>query len=69
MANKNLELHVIIISHKYASLTFTASNLMQLWDFVNVWRDNHVLIFYTIIYYHYVEYTDELQLGDLQVAG
>jgi hypothetical protein len=29
----------------------------------------HVLIFYTIIYYHYAEYTDELQLDDLQVAG
>jgi hypothetical protein len=43
-----------------------------LWGyFVDVvkWRDNHVLIFYAIIYYHYVEYTDELQLDDLQVAG
>jgi hypothetical protein len=27
------------------------------------------LIFYTIIYYHYAEYTDELQLDDLPVAG
>jgi hypothetical protein len=33
------------------------------------WSDNHVLIFYTIIYNHYAEYTDELQLDDLQVAG
>jgi hypothetical protein len=31
--------------------------------------DDHVLIFYAIIYYHYAEYTDELQLDDLQVAG
>jgi hypothetical protein len=36
---------------------------------VDVWRDNHVLIFYAIIYCHYAEYTDELQLDDLQVAG
>jgi hypothetical protein len=28
-----------------------------------------VLIFYAIIYYHYAEYTDDLQLDDLQVAG
>jgi hypothetical protein len=27
------------------------------------------MIFYTIIYYHYAEYTDDLQLDDLQVAG
>jgi hypothetical protein len=27
---------------------------------VDVWRDNQVLIFYTIIYYHYAECTDEL---------
>jgi hypothetical protein len=26
------------------------------------WRDNHVLIFYTVIYCHYAEHTDELQL-------
>jgi hypothetical protein len=31
--------------------------------------ENHVLIFYTIIYHHYAEYTDELQLEELQVAG
>jgi hypothetical protein len=38
-----------------------------MWDFCEV--ENHVLTFYTIIYYHYAEYTDELQLDDLQVAG
>jgi hypothetical protein len=27
---------------------------------VDGWRDNHVLIFYTIIYYLYTEHTDEL---------
>jgi hypothetical protein len=42
---------------------------MLLWDFVDDWSDGLVLIFYTIIYYHYAEYTDELQLDDLQVAG
>jgi hypothetical protein len=31
--------------------------------------ERHVLIFYAIIYFHYVEYTDELQLDDSQVAG
>jgi hypothetical protein len=38
--------------------------------FVDVvkWRDNHVLIFYAIIYFHYAEYTDELLLDDLPVA-
>jgi hypothetical protein len=36
---------------------------------VDVWRDNHVLIFYTVIYCHYAEHTDELQLDDLPVAG
>jgi hypothetical protein len=36
---------------------------------VDVWWDNHVLIFYPIIYYRYAEYTDELQLDDLPVAG
>jgi hypothetical protein len=36
---------------------------------VDVWWDNHVLIFYAIIYYHYAEYTHELQLDDLQVGG
>jgi hypothetical protein len=41
----------------------------NLWDCVDVLRDNHVLIFYTIIYYRYTEHTDELQLDDLQVAG
>jgi hypothetical protein len=33
------------------------------------WRDNHVLIFCTVIYCHYAEYTDELQLDDLPVTG
>jgi hypothetical protein len=27
------------------------------------------LFFYAIIYFHYAEYTDELQLDDLPVAG
>jgi hypothetical protein len=36
---------------------------------VDVGEDDHVLIFYTVIYCHYAEYTDELQLDDLQVAG
>jgi hypothetical protein len=27
------------------------------------------IVFYAIIYCHYAEYTDELQLDDLQVAG
>jgi hypothetical protein len=31
--------------------------------------ERHVLIFYAIIHYHYAEYTDELQLDDLQIAG
>jgi hypothetical protein len=52
-------------------------SMLPLWDWVSftdvalvdVWRDNHVLIFYAIIYYHYAEYTDELQFDDLQVAG
>jgi hypothetical protein len=39
-----------------------------MWD-VDVGSDNHVLIFCTVIYCHYAEYTDELQLDDLQVAG
>jgi hypothetical protein len=39
-----------------------------LWE-VDVGSDNHVLIFCTGIYCHYAEYTDELQLDDLQVAG
>jgi hypothetical protein len=53
-------------------LLFSNGNI-YLWDlfsmFVVKWRDNHVLIFYTIIYYRYAEYTDELQLDDLPVAG
>jgi hypothetical protein len=36
---------------------------------VDVWRDNHVLIFYAFIYYRYAECTDELQLDDLQIGG
>jgi hypothetical protein len=32
-------------------------------------RDNHVIIFYTNIYYRYTERTNELQLEDLKVAG
>jgi hypothetical protein len=42
-----------------------------LWVFlvdVVKWRDTY-LFFYAIIYYHYAEYTDELQLDDMQVAG
>jgi hypothetical protein len=34
-----------------------------MWD-VDVGGDDHVLIFYTVIYCHYVEHTDELQLDD-----
>jgi hypothetical protein len=33
------------------------------------WSEDHVLNFYAIIYFHYAEYTDELQLDELQVAG
>jgi hypothetical protein len=48
-----------------------------LWDFVSItdvafvdgWRDNHVLIFYTNIYYRYTEHMNELRLEDFQVAG
>jgi hypothetical protein len=42
-----------------------------LWDFdvdVVKWRDTY-LFFYAIIYFRYAEYTDELQLDDLPVAG
>jgi hypothetical protein len=34
---------------------------LLVWD-VDVGRDNHVLIFYIVIYCHYAEHTDELQL-------
>jgi hypothetical protein len=37
--------------------------------FFIVEEDNHVLIFYTVIYCHYAEHTDELQLDDLQVVA
>jgi hypothetical protein len=49
----------------------TVSEIEQWVYFVDVvkWRDNHVLIFCTVIYCHYAEYTDELQLDDLPVAG
>jgi hypothetical protein len=33
-----------------------------LWGCRYLRRDNHVLIFYTVIYCHYAEHTDELQL-------
>jgi hypothetical protein len=33
----------------------------KVWD-VDVGGDNHVLIFYTVIYCHYAKHTDELQL-------
>jgi hypothetical protein len=36
---------------------------------VDEWRDNHLLYFYTNIYCHYAEHTDEHHLEDLKVAG
>jgi hypothetical protein len=37
---------------------------MILWDIQPMFDDNDVLIFYTVIYCHYAEHTDELQLDD-----
>jgi hypothetical protein len=57
-------------SHELQSvLVLTAEFWKMYCGVVDVWSDNHVLIFYTIIYCHYAEHTDELQLDDLQVAG
>jgi hypothetical protein len=60
----------------FCVLVASRTESIHLWDLsitdvalVDGWRDNHVLIFYTIIYYRYTEHTDELQLDDLQVAG
>jgi hypothetical protein len=45
---------------------------MVLWDFCRItdgWRDNYVIIFYTMSYTMYTEYTNKVQFQDLQVAG
>jgi hypothetical protein len=36
---------------------------------VDAGGDNHVLIFYTVIYCHYAEHSDELQLDDNGLAA
>jgi hypothetical protein len=57
------------MGHRIQLKTINIHSTKSSVGFVDVWGDNHVLIFYPIIYYRYAEYTDELQLDDLQVAG
>jgi hypothetical protein len=61
-------LYFVFVVKKYYSRLWDLC-LSEMWVFVDGWRDNHVLIFYTNMYYLYTEHTDELQLEDLQVAG
>jgi hypothetical protein len=52
----------LVLSCPYSAF---ASSGSPMWDFTRCWSDDHVLIFYTVIYCHYAEHTDKLQLGDL----